>query len=519
MSAPGGLVELGYLVGPTDQDYKSAVEYAVQKARKKICEAHPDKYKWVPDATVGFSCPSPLQCVSGTCEFTEQGCDAASVYPYYDCERHDIKCDLPTHNTFGANLNCNQYDLACVELQEQYAKSGKPGTCQTCTYKLHNNKADTPKVAGGAPPGCYPGDYKFLHLYNPEEDKKSHEEDKTAGALCQSSYDPDPIRVDGNPISCQTDDDCSKSINGTYLTDAVCMKYPQAKAYNQCVDRSPSMRYLEYRKNFVQYTEDKGKDQCVLAQPMFRKWCEMPWSRPAKDEMDVVTPLEKQIAAHPQTKMHVPYYYDTYSGNCYMTKEYCSNSIEQGGFETSFGKSHEYLGKVFSSCTNPRGNDASVRQGYDCCTPFGQSVAQFFIGKTLLTEINDVVHGRLSFAELVAMNPAKAYILYSLSDDHVKEDVTLIQHDFAGPGMHAYVFKWSPLAHQLYPDQTGYSQEYRLGLMARDIAAVYPDAVTPNEYGHLFVTTVPELYEHDAGYRRVVHALQLFDTFARQKLS
>lgn len=511
------LVDLGYIVAPTVQDFQSAAEYGRQKAVKEICERHPDKYRWVPDSTVSFNCPGSLECVSGTCEFTEQGCTAASVYPYYDCERHGIVCDLPTRNKFGVDLKCLPFDFECQEKQKQYNKGGQPGECDVCTFNIHNGNADTPQAQGGSPNGCYPGDYRFYNFVDPEEDQKSHEKGNLQNALCQSTYDPEPYSVDGEEVACQSDSDCKKSINRVSIPNGRCMKNPKAKAYNKCVDGGVRQRYLEYRKNYVQYTEDAGKDQCVIAQPQFRRWCEMPWQRPHhQDEESPTMPLEERIQAHPQTKMHPPFYYDTYGGDCYMTKSYCKNAVENGGYNTSFGKAHEYLSGVFKSCTTPRGQEASVRKGYDCCTPFGQSVAQFFTGRSLYSEIQDVVTGHMSIGQFIEGQPAKALVLVSfLSDAELKRDVALMQPDFAGPGIHAYMFTWAPLAHQLYPGQTHMSTKPRLGLLAQEVEAVYPDSVSRDAHGHCVITVQPDRFQTDAAYRRVVHALQLLDGFAR----
>jgi hypothetical protein len=143
-------------------------------------------------------------------------------------------------------------------------------------------------------------------------------------------------------------------------------------------------------------------------------------------------------------------------------------------------------------------------------------VGQFFTGRTLYSEIEDVVTGHISIGQFIEAQPAKAIAIVSfLSDVQLKRDVALMQPNFAGPGIHAYMFSWAPLAHQLYPEQTHQSNKPRLGLLAQEVEAVYPHSVTRDAHGHCVITVDPGQYNEDAAYRRVMHALQLLDEFAR----
>lgn len=492
--------QLGYLVPPTKLDEANAIVYAYQKALKQVCEKHPDKYKYVPDSVVPFPCPEGLDCVSGRCEFTEQGCRAASTLDYYDCKRGKVPCDLASRKN-----------------------------CELCIYSTHRPseledeiEVHLPMLEGPDGDMCSAGDRKYYYFVDPKADKKMQEQKGYSRTRCKNKFDPDPYIFNGKKVPCKAHLDCA--VDGV---GGLCMLYGlpnekgqtirghERKATGYCVD--PGAGYLEYRHNFTQFPDEPPIPQCVSALSNVKQWCEMPWTRPAEpdDESDFV---EQRVQRHPQTRAHPPFYYDDYTGRCHMTKEYCSAAIENGGYETSYGRSHEYLGGAFSTCTYPGGKKNEVREGYDCCTPLGQSIGQFFVGKNFYSELHDFVHGRMNLAEFYASNPATAYAFAGfLSDERLKTNVQLVVPDFAGPGIHGYLFAWSPLARQLYPEHTTATPlGWRPGLLASEVAAVYPSSVITDQHGFCFIRVDRDLYASNRAYQRVIHALQVFDDYTRR---
>lgn len=499
----------GYRVPPTQHDFANAYDYGRQKAIKRICEKHPDKYRWVSSAPPPYTCPEPLECDFGTCEFTEQGCKAASELSYFDCTREGKPCKI--------------------------ASQGE-GTCDICQFNIRSkfsNNFDVPEIPqddGCTTDGCAscrPGDARYFYRTNPAEDSKLDENPASANALCKPVWDPEPYLVDGKPVACTEDLDCATAHGGA---GGRCMLYgvppnnEKRRASGFCVD--PGMGYLEYRKGFTNFGTEPPTDQCVRTMAQYRKWCEMPWTRPDphRDD-DMSQTLENRIKQSPETKLHPPFYYDEASGNCYVTKEYCSNAVMHGGFETSFGKSHEALGGMFTGCTYPHGRKHSVREGYDCCTPGLQSFGQFFMGRTIMSDMRDVATGKLDYHEFLRKNPkaiastvitgvlfaglASLAPLAFLSDEALKEDKVLVYSNLAGPGIHGYVYRWSPRARQLYPEYT--SDKLTFGILAQEVAAAYPSSVVADENGYCFIVIDHELYERDPSYRRVAHAAVLSD--------
>jgi hypothetical protein len=475
----------------------NSILYAIMKARKKVCEQRPDIYTWIPDDVVGFACPAGLDCVSGTCVFNEAGCRGESVPDVFDCKRRTMPCEIAT----------------------------RKGECSVCEYETHNELHSQyvgllPTIDPPCDPkdtsctNCGPGDPYYYYFTNPEKDKSKEQDPVLAQTRCKRKFDPPAYTIDGKKVPCKSDDDCAYDGAG-----GACMLYDQDRqASGYCVDTKSG--YLEYRKNFVQDSSGQARGQCVQALNQLKTWCEMPWTRPTDKPDDAgkeaALKLEDRILLHPETRMHPPFYYDDYSGQCYVTKPYCKNSIEKGGYESSFGNAHDYV--LFNNCTYPHGHKNSIREGYDCCTPLSQSVGEFFLGgKTMLSELRDLASGRMSINEFFETN-AKAYALMNfLSDRALKQDVELVQTDYVAPGVHAYTFAWTPEARRLYPELTTTSTPdgKRLGLMADDIAGLYPWAVQLDANGYCKILYHDGAYSTDPVYKRIINALYLFNGQAR----
>ncbi len=506
MSAPSN-----YAVGPTSQDITNAYSYAYNKIAKEICEAPENKglYKWVDNKIVPFPCPFGLNCVSGMCKYTEEGCKAASSgNPMFECKRKTVPCFL----------------------------DGQDGQCEVCDYHIQDTKVYGPYLPEEYDavvrqiPGCAPGDQKYLTTDDPVADAASEQEDPTDNYQCQGMlFDPEPYKLNGSTITCETSDDCAGYAGGAcmlyeYNIDPVTkQKLGKKKAYKQCYD--PKRGYLEYRKNFTQWDGYPGEDTCILTFPVFRNWCEMPWARPPEEDEDMTVSMATRIEKHPQTKKHPPFYYDEYSGRCFVTKDYCTKSIPDGGFDTGFGKQEEYITGVLEGCSNPGHNNAQVRQGYDCCTPLGSSIGQFFFGRTFITLLQDVFSGDISLYDFMKQandfglpapwntimgGAGMAAIVYFLSEDRVKDNKRLVAYDFVAPNVNLYEFTWSPEVRARYPRES-FAPGPRLGLLASEVQRLYPDIVYTNEYGDRTIAYDHDKFANDAVYRNIVLLLFIFD--------
>lgn len=346
-----------YLVPPTSADYNNATLYAMNRMNKKLCQARPDIYTWVEDELVPYPCPLGLTCSSGKCYYNETGCRAASQLDYFPCNTKLVPCEVPTR---------------------------PGGMCEVCDYPISNGNFTLPAIKsepGITPPAtCAPGDTRYAMMTTDKDDDGNPID--TSKLYCKGmTYDPEPYLLNGQPVTCTNDMECA--LNGA---GGACMLIPDRKATGKCVDTG--MGYLEWRRNFTQWQGTQPQDACIATNSLFRRWCEMPWTRPPMDEnkeepMDVS--MSDRVKLFPQVKKHPPFYYDDCSGKCYVTNPYCSNEVEDGGFETSFGVGKEYAGGMFSSCSYPEGSRKHIQEGYDCCTPLGQSVGEFFLGRTMLT--------------------------------------------------------------------------------------------------------------------------------------
>ena len=486
---------LGYIVPPTDQDISNAIAYATNKAYKKICDDHPELYTWIGDTVVGYPCPYGLTCSAGNPAFTEKGCRDNSATTYFDCKRSPYEC----------------------------APHGDTRQCNVCDFNTSDGKFKAPMLNEadlGQAPMCSPGDVLYTKFTSKEAD--AHDDDEARNKwVCQGkNYDPPPYvvkkMVNGTlvdtPTKCTSDNDCTLSAGGS------CMLYENKQATGYCVD--PGQGYLEYRDNWTSWDGRTGNSMCVQTQSEFKKWCEMPWTRHGAnaDDDDLSTSLEKRISLHPETKRHPPFWYDDSSGTCFMTKDYCMRSIPDGGYDSSFGRAHDFNAglTIFTDCQYPHGHASQIREGYDCCTPLATSALEFFTGKTTFTAIKDVLSGDISPIEFLNITSPETNVIRwikMISEDALKINKQLIKRDFGGPGIHAYSFEWDmPLVTALYPERT-FWKGIRLGLLASELQRAFPTIVEQDHHGNRVFPFVETLFINDAPYRRAYAALLLCDDY------
>jgi hypothetical protein len=464
----------GYWVAPTQTDISNAIAYANDRIYKEFAEANPDKYTWYPDITTRYPCPEGVECESGKVKFTKKGCLDQSFYPFYDCKRRSVPC--------------NTTDSKKCEICD-YTISGKNHTAHG-PYRVDPDSV---------PNFCEPGDSIY-----PEDSTKSN-------ILCQGdTVDPEPYLMDGKVVECTTDDECR--ILGV---GGVCGITEGLKSYHKCYDDPTSAPYLEWRDELQMWEGlPTDKNVCIYTIPHYRRWCEMPWTRPGggneQHDEDFTIPLEKRIQQFWKTKARPPFWYNTDNGECHISKSYCTNSLDAGGFDSGFGVAKKYW--MFSNCEYPENHDKEINSEYDCCTSLGQSIEQFFFGRTLTAELKDLIQGGSDnfwgnlgeFLEKTGDGTIAAAfrtLINVFSDPRLKENLRLEIQDHVLPGVSLYSWTWSPEATRLY-GLTGHTY----GLITPEIAQYYADCVVTDENGYdQFVGT--HEYSHEPNYQRIVFAL------------
>lgn len=538
---------MSYFIPPTAVDEENAARYADNKSAKRVCELPQFKgiFEWKEDPVVPYPCPAGLTCNSGKCVFTEQGCRDTSSMPFYDCARREVSCYLPREKP-GAN------------------------TCSICEFQIDGGKVVTGPTLAYAKPGdlqthgCAPGDLKYLRRTNPEDDVDP--ETDTSNYMCQgAAFDPDAYKMrtsvprgtfgtcqaacaanmvnygpgcavsadkpdadaSGNctcdcSVGCTEDDHCMQyGVGGScmlyeYLYDTTLKGFSttnKTKAYKQCVDTGAP--YLEYRKNYTQWSGVRGTDMCVMTTPMAKKWCEMPWTRTGSKKDLFDKNIDTRIKAQPQVKRHPPFFYNEDTGKCMMTKSYCTKSTADGGFNTGFGDKQSYLAGMVTDCQNPGHNNFEVREGYDCCIPMGLSIASFFTGRNMLVSLQNAINGEITFSEFWNEfgGPLSPVVDGWLSEDALKVGARVVAADLIAPGVSLYEFEWHPDAALLYPDAV-FPPGRRLGLLASEVARAVPQYMVHTEYGHRKLALSQAAWDTDATYRRCAKAMAMTDRAA-----
>ena len=199
----------------------------------------------------------------------------------------------------------------------------------------------------------------------------------------------DGDEVEDQTVPCKTDDDCAilPGVGG------VCGRDPaQTATYRQCFfpHAFNDSSYLEWRHALHQWDDmPPVENVCVSADPDARKWCEMPWTRQGSDEDDPSSELQDRVRKAWKTKARPPFYYNDSKGSCHVTKTYCTANLKDGGFSAGYGRDRSYwLGSVCSGDTNKE-----VVEGYDCCTTIDRATGEFFLGRTLTTDLWELAEG------------------------------------------------------------------------------------------------------------------------------
>jgi hypothetical protein len=500
---------------PTDTDESNAIMYASMNQARTICLSDPVNYVWKEAPVLGYPCPEGLTCYSGTCEFTKQGCANFSSLPYFDCKRKAVPC------SFGNEQETCQmcdWDIEPSEL------TGLP-----CPVAGDPALTDADAAALGSDAVfCRPGDDRF------------NKSDKSTD-LCRPSQSepcpglpsvPTPYTLNGQQVPCSCDDDClTNGAGGSCMLPPSSSSTKPTPVTTNCGDKPqgmcypPAPVYTEWREGFTSFNGAPQEDTCVATFAAAKQWCEMPWTH-------YTTASDDGKSADPpcwKTQFKQPFYYRQEDGKCYITKSYCENNLGNGGFNGSFGDGHDYW--VFNTCTTPQGTGNEIQAGYDCCTSLGTSFAQFFFGKTLPAEFDNLVNyaskeftgnspdtycsggstlnnpsTKLPPPTQTAPDPgsreALAPLITFLSDERLKENIQMKEENACGMGIHSYYYTWSKLAKQLYGKPDG----VMTGLLIRDLERVFPDSIRTTEHGYKVFAHIPALMPQWPDVKSIVYA-------------
>ena len=325
-------------------------------------------------------------------------------------------------------------------------------------------------------------------------------------------------QVVDSPVPCEVDEHCwfPPGVGG------VCGRDPSLPTYGYCYD--PSLPpYLEWRDE-VQFWTDMppSKNVCVETQAYPRQWCEMPWTRAGPNTDNPTDPLSVRVKRSWKSRARPPFWYDERDSSCHVTKTYCTANLKNGGYSAGYGRSHDYwLGSTCGGTT-----DGEVVGAYDCCTKLGNSIGEFFLGRTLTTDFRELVEGDVEgfgsrwerYMERLAEetqfelgpvrgnavmglqgdilregNPGLAETLDFVCDPRLKQGIRLIASNVVGPGIpiHGYEWVWNATATRLY----GFKGADR-GMLTSEVEKVFPNMVQTGCNGYRHISIDP-LKHHD----------------------
>jgi hypothetical protein len=422
---------------PTALDEDYALAYARDVITKEYCLAHPDVYTWIPAVVTTYPCPEGLVCEAGKCMFNETGCKATSYLPYYDCKRKTVACDMGEE-------------------------------CEVCEYAIRPaHKIVGPYADEPLPPGCNAGDFRA-----PEPGLCQPAEVRSPVYTIDRFQSDDAAVSVPTPVPCATDEDCY-----VYGVGGVC-----GASTGMCEDNETA--YVEWRKNVELWSGYATKAACVEASPMAKRWCEMPWTRSGVHADDPNLTLQHRVNLAWKTKARPPFWYNPSDGTCHVTKTYCTANTGNGGLSSGYGDSTNIF-SIGEVCKNSSGGK-EVQQGADCCATWYDSIPQFFLGRTISTDIRQLLEGDPSgfearweeylriagyFTPIPHLFTTAKYMIEMACDPRLKQGARVLMMDVF-PGVHAYEWTWTTRAGELY-SLRGRDR----GLMTNEVRTIAPSLI------------------------------------------
>jgi hypothetical protein len=186
----------------------------------------------------------------------------------------------------------------------------------------------------------------------------------------------------------------------------------------------------------------------------------------------------------PRIKIRPPPNYYNYGvdNKCYTTKDYCS------AFESSYGKGSDWF--VFNKCAETA---ASVDTKSDCCIDMGQSVGEFFLGKTLtrtgmrmMGYVYKIIGMLTQSSNMMIINEKNLTLDKVVSDDYVQ-------------GVPLGRYKWT--------DDNG-QKSYALGFDMAKLSKAFPHEVVQHADGQWHVALDKPITADPRSFRKMSFALK-----------
>jgi len=324
--------------------------------------------------------------------------------------------------------------------------------------------------------------------------------------------------VEERGVACSSDFQCAipPGVGGK------CGMDPSKPTYGLCYDAF-AKPYTEWRDEIELWEGHTSKNVCLETLPQGRRWCEMPWARAGEEGDDLTKPLGRRVKSGWKSRARPPFWYNETDGTCEMTRSYCKANLKNGGFSTGYGRNHDYW--LFSDC---RGDvEGEVVGDYDCCTPLGDSLGQFGLGRTISTDLKELIadgdvdgfgerwsnimllddddgyeygEGEEEEGDGEALPPNDHYETFAgvdfLCDPRLKTGLVRVASRVFSPSaqIHGYEWVWSSRAQALY----GVSGRGR-GLLTTEVQAYFPSLVQTDANGYDHISFVPDAlpeYQH-----------------------
>ncbi len=253
-----------------------------------------------------------------------------------------------------------------------------------------------------------------------------------------------------------------------------------------------------YNSAYTEWRPETSK--CVLGNYVLRQWCENPGSRCEKNS-DGSYPAQCQGDQTRGVTTVPPFFYDTHTGNCLMTNDYCQNYGKEYNMSDCSSSNDCAAGQYCNITTD---SSTCVGAGAECQESTGDKIGKFFLGNTLFYMFKKGeckgqgtgtgTHTDGSTTENYTANSEKNYTTNSqkvptlplpfeknilskfdnspltavsyFSQKHLKHKI-IIGNNFGGNNIHLYRFYWK-------------NGKKTIGFIPKEVEAIYPNIVDEN---------------------------------------
>lgn len=221
-------------------------------------------------------------------------------------------------------------------------------------------------------------------------------------------------------------------------------------------------------------------NQCIIGNFMLREWCENPQSRCEPDKNGNYPAICNDSSDTRGITNISPFYYNTETGGCYMTRDYCKD------FGVDYNKG---TCKKDADCdTNEKcilqkdGNSYCTGPTSECKIPAGQTIGEMFIGKTIFRWFksnascpnenikekfeNDMKNQLQLLFKQFNNFPEKIKVL---ADNKYMKNKIITASNFAGTNIHLYLIEWN--------NKINKSEKIKSGFDADEIQKIFPELI------------------------------------------